>query len=158
MSYYILELWPSEEGVQYYKDYATTNRSDDNAGVDLYTVESWQTSGEPHKLLDLGTRARMVRVDPDGSEHEVHYYVYARSSMFKSGVMLGNSVGIIDHLYRGVLKAVAVPLIKGPNVEAGTRIVQICAPGLQHIKVIKIVDSLNETARGTGGFGSTGMN
>ena len=155
MSYYILELWPTEEGIQYYKDYATMNRSDDNAGVDLYTVESWNTSGEPHKLLDLGTRARMLRVDSDGSQHDVHYYVYARSSIFKSGIMLGNSTGIIDKSYRNNLKAIVIPLKNGPNVEASTRIVQICAPNLGWIKEIKIVETLNETNR-KGGFGSTG--
>ena len=148
--YYRLELWPTEEGYQYYKDYVTNNRSDDNAGVDLYSVESWNNKEEPHKLLDLGTRARMVRVDSDGSEHEVHYYVYSRSSIFKSGIMLGNSVGIIDKTYRGNLKAVAVPLINGPKVEAGTRITQIVAPDMGHIREIKIVSSLSETSRGTG--------
>jgi len=155
-SYYRLELWPTEEGIQYYESYATSNRSNDNAGVDLYSVESWTSNDEPHKLLDLGTRARMVRVDSDSSEHEVHYYVYPRSSIFKSGIMLGNSVGIIDKTYRGNLKAVAVPLMKGPNVVAGTRITQIVAPDMGWIKEIKIVNSLNETVRGTGGFGSTG--
>lgn len=155
-SYYRLELWPTEEGYKYYKDYGTENRSDDNAGVDLYSVESWNTVGEPHKLLDLGTRARMVRVDSDGSEHDVHYYVYARSSIYKSGIMLANSVGIIDRTYRGELKAVATPLSSGPNVVAGTRITQIVAPDMGWIKEIKIVSSLSETSRGSGGFGSTG--
>lgn len=155
-AYYRLELWPTEEGMQYYKDYGTTNRSDDNAGVDLYTVESWNSKDDSVKLLDLGTRARMVRVDSDGSEHEVHYYVYPRSSIFKSGIMLGNSCGIIDKVYRGVLKAVAVPLASGPNVVAGTRVVQIVAPSMGWIKEIRIVTSLNETSRGEGGFGSTG--
>ena len=155
-SYYILELWPTEEGYQYYKDYGTTNRCDDNAGIDLYSVESWNSKDESVKLLDLGTRARMVRVDSDGSEHDVHYYVYPRSSIFKSGIMLGNSVGIIDKTYRGNLKAVAVPLTSGPNVVAGTRVVQIVAPSMGWIKEIHIVSSLSETSRGSGGFGSTG--
>ena len=155
--YYRLELWPTEEGMKYYKDYATRNRSDDNAGVDLYTVESWNNKEEPVKLLDLGTRARMVRVETDGSEHEVHYYVYPRSSIFKSGIMLGNSTGIIDKTYRGNLKAVAVPINHQPNVVAGTRIVQIVAPHMGWIKEIKLVSSLSETSRGSGGFGSTGL-
>jgi dUTP pyrophosphatase len=156
VSYYRLELWPTEEGIQYYKDYGTTNRSDDNAGVDLYTVESWTDASENYKLLDLGTRARMVRVDSDGSEHEVHYYVYPRSSIFKSGIMLGNSTGIIDKTYRGNLKAVAVPINHQPNVVAGTRVVQVVSPSMGWIKEISIVSSLSETSRGTGGFGSTG--
>lgn len=155
-SYYRLELWPTEEGYQYYKDYGTTNRSDDNAGVDLYTVESWSDIKVPVKLLDLGTRARMVRVDSDGSEHEVHYYIYARSSIYKSGIMLSNGIGLIDSSYRGPLKAAAVILPNGPNVKASTRIVQVAAPDLGHIREIHIVSSLSETSRGSGGFGSTG--
>jgi deoxyuridine 5'-triphosphate nucleotidohydrolase len=154
--YYRLELWPTEEGIQYYNNYATNNRSDDNAGVDLYSVDSWTSKDEPHKLLDLGTRARMVLVNTYG-ETDVHYYVYPRSSIFKSGIMLGNSVGIIDKTYRGPLKAVAVPLMDGPKVEAGTRITQIVAPDMGWIKEIRLVNSLNETSRGTGGFGSTGL-
>lgn len=41
-------------------------------------------------------------------------------------------------------------------VKEGTRLFQICAPGLEGIK-IKIVDSLDETERGDRGFGSTGI-
>jgi len=160
MSYYRLELWPTEEGLKYYENYATENRSNDNAGVDLYTVESWNSTDQPVKLLDLGTRARMVKVTPiddyHNHEEEVHYYVYPRSSIFKSGIMLGNSTGIIDRTYRGNLKAVAVPLMNGPKVEVGTRIVQVVAPDMNHIREIKIVTSLPETSRGSGGFGSTG--
>ena len=158
--YYRLELWPTEEGYKYYKDYATENRSDDNAGVDLYSVGTWNESIDNClsivKLLDLGTRARMMRIDSDGSEHEVHYYIYARSSIYKSGIMLANSTGIIDKTYRGNLKAAAIMIGKWSLVNAGTRIVQICAPNLGWIKEVRIVNSLNETSRGSGGFGSTG--
>lgn len=41
-------------------------------------------------------------------------------------------------------------------VKEGTRLFQICAPGLEPIK-LKIVDSLDETDRGDRGFGSSGM-
>jgi dUTPase len=41
-------------------------------------------------------------------------------------------------------------------VKEGTRLFQICAPGLEGIK-LKIVDSLDETERGDRGFGSTGI-
>jgi len=169
MSYYRLELWPTEEGLQYYSSYATSERSNDNAGVDLYSVEDYKVSSEfderhnlPPKavhLLDLGTRARLVRVLSDGSEEEVHYYMYPRSSMYKSGIMLANSVGIIDRTYRGIMKALVTNLNEHtyPNVVAGTRITQIVAPDMGYIREIKIVDSLPETSRGSGGFGSTGM-
>ena len=173
-SYYRLELCPTEEGLQYYKSYATDNRSNDNAGVDLYSVEDYKVSSEfderhnrPPKavhLLDLGTKARLVKVtstdDYNNVEEDVHYYMYPRSSMYKSGIMLANSVGIIDRTYRGTLKAVVTNLNEHtyPNVVAGTRVTQIVAPGMGHIHEIKIVDNLPETSRGSGGFGSTGTN
>jgi deoxyuridine 5'-triphosphate nucleotidohydrolase len=172
MSYYRLELWPTEEGMNYYSTYATTNRSNDNAGVDLYSIEDYKVSSvfdERHNpppkavhLLELGTRARLVKVtstdDYNYVEEEVHYYMYPRSSMYKSGIMLANSVGIIDRTYRGTLKALVTNLNEHtyPNVVAGTRIMQIVAPDMGHIREIKIVDSLSETVRGSGGFGSTG--
>jgi len=172
MSYYRLELWPTEEGFQYYSSYATENRSNDNAGVDLYSVEDYIIISEfdvrhnpPPKavhLLDLGTRARLVKVTPiddyHNHEEDVHYYMYPRSSMYKSGIMLTNSVGIIDRTYRGVIKAPVTNLNEHtyPNVVKGTRVTQLCAPDLGHIREIKIVNNLLETARGSGGFGSTG--
>lgn len=172
MSYYRLELCPTEEGLQYYSSYATTNRSNDNAGVDLYSVEDYKVSPEfderhnlPPKavhLLDLGTRARLVKISPTDDYHkveeEVHYYMYPRSSMYKSGIMLTNSVGVIDRSYRGVIKAPVTNLNEHnyPNVTKGTRVTQLCAPDLGHIREIKIVDTLPETSRGSGGFGSTG--
>jgi dUTPase len=172
-SYYRLELCPTEEGLQYYKSYATDNRSNDNAGVDLYSVEDYKVSSEfderhnrPPKavhLLDLGTKARLVKVtstdDYNNVEEDVHYYMYPRSSMYKSGIMLANSVGIIDKSYRNKIMAPVTNLNEHtyPNVIAGTRITQIVAPGMGHIREIKIVDSLPESNR-KGGFGSTGSN
>jgi dUTP pyrophosphatase len=79
--------------------------------------------------------------------------------MYKSGIMLANSVGIIDKSYRNKIMAAVTNLNEHtyPNVIAGTRITQIVAPGMGHIREIKIVDSLPESNR-KGGFGSTGMN
>ena len=174
MSFYRLELWPTEEGAQYYSSYATENRSNDNAGVDLYSVEEYKVLSEfderhnpPPKavhLLDLGVKARLVEVMNlnDGStiESDVHYWLLPRSSIYKSGITMANSVGVIDSSYRGPLKAPITNLNEHtyPNVVAGTRLFQIVAPNMGWIKEIKIVDSLSETSRGSGGFGSTGMN
>jgi dUTP pyrophosphatase len=79
--------------------------------------------------------------------------------MYKSGIMPENSVWIIDRTYLGTLKAVVTNLNEHtyPNVVAGSRITQIVAPDMGHIREIKIVDTLPETSRGSGGFGSTGQ-
>ncbi len=167
---YILELCPTPEGLEYYKNLGG-KRNNDNAGVDLYCLEDYKVSAEfdvrrfspsPIKLLNLGTSARMLKVVPFGDyefkEEEVHYYLYPRSSVYKSGVIMANSTGIIDKTYRGLLMAPVTNLNEYtyPSVEKGSRLFQICAPDLGHISEIRIVNSLPETIRGAGGFGSTG--
>ena len=167
--YYRLELCPNSNGLEFYQTYETQNRSTENAGVDLYAVENYVISpnyDERHNppppavhLLDLGTRARLVKVTANG-EVDVHYWLLPRSSIYRSGVMMANSVGIIDSSYRGTLKAPITNINEHtyPNVSRGTRLFQIVAPDMGNISEIKIVSSLPETDRGSGGFGSTGMN
>lgn len=87
------------------------------------------------------------------------YYMYPRSSISKTSLRLANSVGIIDAGYRGNL--IAVLDVEEAHIgKKFDRYIQICAPSLVPIIVI-IVDSLEdlgeETERGTGGFGSTGI-
>ena len=73
--------------------------------------------------------------------------------------MLANSVGIIDKDYRGNIKAALRHVGSADSgsytLEKGTRIVQLTIPSLEPYE-IAFVDSLDETARGEGGFGSTG--
>jgi dUTP pyrophosphatase len=156
MSYYRLELQPTEQGAQYYKNETLSNY---NAGYDLFVAVPGATSyDKPVTLLDLGARARMVRCDANG-EQEVHYWLAPRSSIWKSGAMMANSMGVIDSTYRGVLMGSitsvnsASPIVQ---IEAGVRLFQILAPDMGWIKEVKIVQSLPTTVRGEGGFGSTG--
>jgi dUTPase len=80
--------------------------------------------------------------------------------------MLANHTGIIDSGYRGNLIAALRYLNmttdrENPNIyelEAHTRIVQICHPELLPIYVVMVDESeLSTTVRGSGGFGSTGL-
>jgi dUTP pyrophosphatase len=88
------------------------------------------------------------------------YYMDPRSSISKTSYRLANSRGIIDSGYRGNLIGM-LDIIKQPQTEIQKfdRLLQICAPALEPIYV-EIVDSLSqlgeETARGTGGIGSSG--
>lgn len=85
------------------------------------------------------------------------YQLYARSSIGKTPYRLANNVGIIDSGYRGELCAL-VDSIEGPLknfCETGDRLFQICMPDLTPFRVL-IVDALDNTERGGGGFGSTG--
>ena len=83
------------------------------------------------------------------------YYLYPRSSIVKTPLRLANSVGIIDAGYRGNIMAF-VDNIKTEDyiVEQGTRLFQICSSDLSPL-TFELVNSLSETSRGIGGFGST---
>jgi len=91
------------------------------------------------------------------------YYLYPRSSIAKTQLMMANHVGVIDSGYRNNLLSAFRYLpeageSKTPyKIAAGTRLVQICHPCLSPIYVSILNDEkyLTKTAR-TGGFGSTG--
>lgn len=83
--------------------------------------------------------------------------IYSRDSHgFKNGVRLSNAVGVIDADYRG---EVMVRLHNDGDtpfiVEPGDRIAQAEVVPVERV-TFEVVDSLSETARGAGGFGSTG--
>ena len=155
---YRLELLVAEDAKSLYSGIASENRSNDNAGVDLFVAkETTLTTEKPIALLDLGVKARMVRLS-DGEE--VHYWLAPRSSIFKSNVHQVNSLGVIDRTYRGTLMGAVrgLEIEKFPTtLQAGIRLFQILAPDMGHIQEVRLVDSLAETSRGSGGFGSTGL-
>lgn len=84
-------------------------------------------------------------------------YIFARSGLaVKLGITLSNCVGVIDSDYRGELK---VGLINHSNepytVNSGERVAQLVISPVILPEVL-VVDSLEETERNAGGFGSTG--
>jgi len=90
------------------------------------------------------------------------YYMYPRSSISKTPLMLANQTGIIDSGYRGNLIAAVryLPSMKDStyNVEKHIRLFQICHPQLCPVYVVMVdEDQLSLTERGSGGFGSTGI-
>ncbi len=92
--------------------------------------------------------------------YKTGFYIYPRSSIYKTPLRLANSVGIIDAGYRGHIIAMFDRNINESlvTVMRGERLVQICAPGLIPIVPILVDESgINfGTGRGAGGFGSTG--
>jgi len=154
---YVLWLVITDEALKanpYYGMNVQTYSNNTNAGFDLLTAESW-LGDEPH-LLELGVKAMMTRKD---TGETVHYWLAPRSSIYKTGYSMANSMGVIDRTYRGVLKAPVVAtggrgFVKG--FVAGERHFQIIAPDMGWIEEVRIVSSLPDTERGEGGFGSTG--
>lgn len=89
------------------------------------------------------------------------FYMYPRSSLSKTSLILSNHVGIIDSGYRGNIKG-AFRCLDGFNrftANKFTRLVQICHPSLCKIRVVLVEEEtdLSTTLRGSGGFGSTGI-
>ena len=76
----------------------------------------------------------------------------------KHGITLANGIGVIDSDYRGELRATLINNGNEPfKVSDGDRITQLMFMPVYQAAFLP-VDELDETDRGTGGFGSTGVN
>lgn len=91
---------------------------------------------------------------PEGYEGQVR----ARSGLsIKNGITLVNCVGTIDSDYRGELKIPVINLGQETfEVNAGDRIAQLIITKYERINWLQ-VDAVEDTERGEGGFGSTGV-
>ncbi|MBP5236676.1 MAG: dUTP diphosphatase [Clostridia bacterium] len=83
--------------------------------------------------------------------------VCARSGLSsKYGITLSNGIGVIDSDYRGEIKVAVINLGSSDyTIEPGERIAQLMFVPVERA-AISVTDSLDETQRGAGGFGSTG--
>jgi dUTP pyrophosphatase len=122
------------------------------AGLDLVAALD-----EPVELLP---RARaliptgLAMAIPLGFEGQVR----PRSGIaWKHGVTVVNAPGTIDSDYRGEVKVQLINLGHEPfTVQRGDRIAQLVVAPVTFARLVP-VDALSETARGAGGFGSTGV-
>lgn len=144
-----------EDVKSYYLNYKTTYEGD--SGIDLVSP-NW-TDIHPWSVgtINFGIQCEMIN---NQTNENVSYYLYPRSSISKTPLMMANSVGIIDAGYRGNIMAKVrylpfVPEQLFYTIEHMTKLFQICAPDLSPV-IVQVVDSLSETKRGAGGFGSTG--
>ena len=157
----------NDELVELYKHHVKTHNdkimSDEypNSGFDLFIPQN--TTFQKYidsMFVDLEIKCEMTYHQKNKNIETSAYYVYPRSSMSKTPLMLANHTGIIDSGYRGFLIA-ALRYLKSRDedyeVEKHTRLLQICHPSLCPI-IVKLVDEsdLSTTKRGAGGFGSTG--
>ena len=83
--------------------------------------------------------------------------VFARSGLgIKHGITLSNGVGVIDSDYRGEIRVGLTNLSDTAyTVAPGDRIAQLAVMPVVQAQ-LEVCDSLDETERGQGGFGSTG--
>lgn len=123
-----------------------------SAGMDLCACLDEPAVLEPHEIRLIPTG---LAAAPDRSD--VMLMICARSGLAsKHGIALANGVGIVDADYRG---EICVALINQSEsaftVTDGLRIAQMIAVPVL-LPEIGTSDILPETARGSGGFGSTG--
>ena len=88
---------------------------------------------------------------------ELGAFIFARSGLaIKHGIGLLNSVGVIDSDYRGEICVGVINQLSEPyTINPGERIAQMVIMPVSLIPVTE-VEELDETERGSGGFGSTG--
>jgi dUTP pyrophosphatase len=119
------------------------------AGMDVVAAEDAMIAPGARHAVATG----LALAIPPGFEVQVR----PRSGLaLKHGISVANAPGTIDSDYRGELKVILINLGAEPfGVRRGDRIAQlVLAPVVQAAWVE--VSELGETARGSGGFGSTG--
>jgi dUTP pyrophosphatase len=142
-----IEILPGNEDLNL-PAYAT----DGAAGLDLRAALIEPVTLKPGERGVISTGLKMaVPVGYAGC-------VRPRSGLaMKHGLTLTNSPGTIDSDYRGEVKILMINLGQEPVVlQRGDRIAQLLISPVAHAQVVK-VESLDETTRGVGGFGHTGV-
>jgi len=115
-----------------------------DAGMDVIAVSKKETD----KFIEYGTGLAFEIPD------NYVMLIFPRSSVTNKDLMLKNSVGVLDSVYRGEL-ILRFNKFGNENYKIGERIGQIIIIPYPNIK-FEEVEELSETSRGDGGFGSTG--
>ena len=128
-----------------------TRGSEYAAGWDLYAATEYDMEIPPHETIKVGTGLKIAL------PNWVFGAIFARSGIAtKQGLRPANCVGVIDSDYRGeIIVALHNDTNENQVVPAGSRIAQIVAVPYWSF-IWNKVESLDETERGEGGFGSTG--
>ena len=128
-------------------EYATTGAS----GMDIRAAIDEQVILKPMERALLPT-GLFVAI-PEGYEIQIR----PRSGLaIKQGITCLNTPGTIDADYRGEIKVILINLsAEEQTIQPGDRIAQMVLQKVERIEW-QVTDSLDDTARGTGGFGSTG--
>ncbi|MEE0440710.1 MAG: dUTP diphosphatase [Ruminococcus sp.] len=124
-----------------------------SAGSDLYAALE-----EPLSIPAGAIRSIPTGIAAEPDTDSVALLIFPRSGLAsKHGITLANAIGLVDSDYRG---EICVPLInlgkEAFTIEPGMRIAQLVASPIL-LPEIEVTDTLTETQRGAGGFGSTGL-
>lgn len=81
-------------------------------------------------------------------------FIFPRSSISNTGLILSNAVGVVDETYRGEVKVRFKWIPNASQYQEGDRVAQFIVIERTPM-VLEIVDELSDSVRGEGGFGST---
>lgn len=121
-----------------------------DAGADLHAAEAATLAPGERVLVPTGIAVAL----PDGFAAFVH----PRSGLaLRHGLSVVNTPGTIDAGYRGEIKVLLVnhDLHETVRIARGDRIAQLVVQRVEHV-TFREVESLEDTSRGAGGYGSTG--
>jgi dUTP pyrophosphatase len=127
-----------------------TKATPGSAAFDCYSNANYDIHLNTSRLIDLGFKIAI----PEGYVGKL----FIRSGLSRKGLTLANSVGVIDPDYRGPVMANV--RFQGDgfvyHIEKGDRICQLIIEEIPLVS-FRLVDDLDETTRGSSGFGSTGI-
>ena len=113
-----------------------------DSGLDLFFNEEVNIPAGETKLISLDIKCEAF--SDKNKQNHVSYYLYPRSSIYKTPLRQSNSIGVIDSGYRGNLM---VPIDNHSDeeykIERGTRLFQVIEPGLRPIR-IELVKTLSD--------------
>ena len=152
-----IRLYIKPNGTKFYESKINL---DGDAGVDLFFPNRVNVPMGETLLVDFEINCKMVHVHEldDGHlfEEPTSFMLVPRSSIFRTPLRQANNIGIIDSGYRG---RIMVPVDNRSNedyiIKPKERLFQLVHPSLKPIS-IELVNELDDTKRGSGGFGSTG--
>ncbi|PID58580.1 dUTP diphosphatase [candidate division KSB3 bacterium] len=121
-----------------------------DAGMDLYCIDEMTIEAGDTALARTGLKIAV----PEGYEAQVR----PKSGLaLKYAVSLANAPGTIDSGYRGEVQVILINHGREPfHVGRQTKIAQMVICPVMRVEVVE-VEQLDETSRGEGGFGSTGV-
>ena len=124
---------------------------DGDAGLDLYSIRDAEILPGARELIGTGVAVGI----PEGYAG----FVLPRSGLaLRAGLSLVNAPGLIDCHYRGEIKVIAINHDQSAaiRISRGDKIAQLVIQRVEQCD-LHVVDELDATTRGEGGFGSTGL-
>lgn len=157
----------SDEVLELYKNHKTYHEGD--SGLDLFIVKDETLKPKSTTFVKLGIKAIALKYKcdcyykccdkraEDNKKDVVNtsFLLFPRSSISKTPLRLANSIGLIDAGYRGeIIAALDNTSDEEYHIKKCDRLVQLVSFSGEPLS-FELVDELDETSRGEGGFGST---